>query len=1577
MIRKLLFLVLFVTFSSYTGFGQALLPVYNTDPTIPQIGWTYGGGVDTPTNNFDCTGNNVIRFNNTNNEFAFVNYASAATNVSFNIQRNSAHAKTLLVEESVDGITYTTVATVTNAQVTNNNTTYTLNYALNTTSRYVRFNMTARSGGAYFLDAIAVYNTTAPTCGACTGTTTAFYDSGGAGGNYSNNEDLTWTFYPDGGPVTATFTFFDLEAGWDYLDVYDGPDTGSPLIGSYTGTTIPGPFTSTDPSGALTFVFDSDGSTTEPGWEATICGTATPPACTTPVAPTNLVFNTVTDVVINGSFTGSGANNYLVLMNTSGTPPTPPTDGVDYNIGNTSLGATVIDNDGNTNFTANGLTGNTTYYFYIYAFNDSGCSGGPAYSPTSLNDDTTTDPPTYCTPSSTSSSYYIDDFTTTGGTTNITHNNSGFSAGGYGDFTAMNVTQFPGGNINFNINHVGGTFETNIWVDWNNDLDFNDPSEKVFETTAYDNPVAGNFIIPGVAAGNYRMRVRSDWSNTDVDSCGHDDRSETHDYTLIVTPLNCISDPINVTANATTTTTATISWTAPAPPPGDGYEYIISTDNTTGTPGDDITSTTTNTSINITGLSAGTTYYVFIRGVCNTTDQGVWVTTSFNTGCTDLVNTPTVCPVIIDEATNNPFTANPFIADPTTQLDCDNGDVTLAAHANLRETTSYIVEKIAYPNPAPNYDFPLLGGSAQNINTDDVWADSATTIPFDFSFYGQCYDEFLVGANGMVTFDFDIEVDPDFPSTQLPSPEQYCGWEFTENLPSNLDTWDNYIFEQTIYGVYHDIDPTGMSGTPIKSRVIGTSPCRQVQISWNNIPMFGDSSRFYTGMIVLHETTNIIEVFIEEKRIENGDVFPWNDGNAIVGIQGVNANNNPNNPANEYTVAPCRNGLDSNWETVNEAWRFVPNGAVINPNTVTWYEGAIAPGNIITANADDTVTVSAENTYFAVTEYTVCGNTVTLSDEILVTDSRKTWMGYIDDNWYVDGNWEPNGVPTPLDCVVIPDITVSNIDYPIADVNNRPPPIPPPAASALNLTIASTARLEVLTDTKLVVTDWIHLDGILNIRDSGSLIQINEGAPNVNNNTGNGVMNMQRTVPTGVNGYDYIYWSSPTDEDFNVTDISSATGELIYEWNPTLDGIIHGDWIPASGIMQRGKGYIVRGLVSTNPVPANTAQFSGRPQNGVVTVPITRGTHNSGNYTSQGDALATNEDDNWNLIGNPYPSAISYTDFISANSFIDGTIYFWTHQTGPVFQNSPFYYDFIYNYSDDYIDNNYTGSNPPGFNGDIAAGQAFFVLMLDSPAAGTSENITFNNTMRDETLNNSQFYRANNTRQSNIERHRIWLDLISPNDIGTSILVGYIEGATNGNDRLYDGFEFAGSNVSFYSLIEEDKMSIQGRSLPFIDSDRVPLGLVIPQNGNYSIGINTLDGLFLNTDQTIYIEDTYMQVIHDLRVAPYSFNIESGTYDDRFILRYTNNSLGVDEFNSETAISISAPGNNYIKIKASNSPIQTITVYDVLGRQLYYKNAVNQLEFNIDNLYQSDGVLFVKALLENGQEKVQKVVLKH
>lgn len=98
-------------------------------------------------------------------------------------------------------------------------------------------------------------------------------------------------------------------------------------------------------------------------------------ACQAPAAQaTSLSFNTVATTSLNGSFTASvSATGYLVLRSTSATAPSPaPADGTTYTAGDTVGGATVVQAGTGTTFSDSGLTNNTTYYYYVYAYN-TGC----------------------------------------------------------------------------------------------------------------------------------------------------------------------------------------------------------------------------------------------------------------------------------------------------------------------------------------------------------------------------------------------------------------------------------------------------------------------------------------------------------------------------------------------------------------------------------------------------------------------------------------------------------------------------------------------------------------------------------------------------------------------------------------------------------------------------------------------------------------------------------------------------------------------------------------------------------------------------------------------------------------------------------------------------------------------------------------------------------------------------------------------------------------------------------------------------------------------------------------------------
>jgi len=130
------------------------------------------------------------------------------------------------------------------------------------------------------LPAAATYNMGNGTITSCGGT---FYDSGGSAGAYGNSQNFTQTICAAtaGQCVSLSFTSFNTEANFDFLNIYNGPNASSPLIGTYTGTNSPGTVTAT--SGCITLVFTSDGIITAPGFAATISCVACPSTapCTT------------------------------------------------------------------------------------------------------------------------------------------------------------------------------------------------------------------------------------------------------------------------------------------------------------------------------------------------------------------------------------------------------------------------------------------------------------------------------------------------------------------------------------------------------------------------------------------------------------------------------------------------------------------------------------------------------------------------------------------------------------------------------------------------------------------------------------------------------------------------------------------------------------------------------------------------------------------------------------------------------------------------------------------------------------------------------------------------------------------------------------------------------------------------------------------------------------------------------------------------------------------------------------------------------------------------------------------------
>ena len=495
-------------------------------------------------------------------------------------------------------------------------------------------------------------------------------------------------------------------------------------------------------------------------------------------------------------------------------------------------------------------------------------------------------------------------------------------------------------------------------------------------------------------------------------------------------------------------------------------------------------------------------------------------------------------------------------------------------------------------------------------------------------------------------------------------------------------------------------------------------------------------------------------------------------------------------------------------------------------------------------------------------------------------------------------------------------------------------------------TVNDGAVVTVLSNHTMTIDNQVDVasGALLKFNDAASLVQINSGAINSGN-----IEVIRDTKP--VKRYDYTYWSSPVTPQ-SLYDLSpeTAVGKY-YKFDAVLD-----NWVIVSSatIMEKGKGYIVRApqTYSITVPQVYTAKFIGVPNSGDVKVPVQKGTTK------------------FNLLGNPYASGLDAGLFLSdpANSAaIGGTIYLWTHTTS---RNASREYA-----EGDYAKWNLTGpvkatspnaSMPTGI---IASGQSFFVE--GAPGIGAS-NAVFKNYMRAVSGNNQFFRQSGPLANSHVTKHRFWLNIQNEEGAYNQMLLGYISGATNEYDRDFDGKDFGDNVVKLYSILEDDKLAIQGRALPFQDTESIPLGYEATTAGNLSIALEQFDGVFQN--QNIYLKDNLLEVTHDLKTAAYNFSTAVGAFDNRFEIVYKSEFLNVENptWNDKT-VNVYKKDSKII-INAGNDSIEEVRLFDLQGRLVYEKENINTVQTEINGLPASGQVFIVQVKNAEGDKITKKII---
>lgn len=217
----------------------------------------------------------------------------------------------------------------------------------------------------------------------------------------------------------------------------------------------------------------------------------------------------------------------------------------------------------------------------------------------------------------------------------------------------------------------------------------------------------------------------------------------------------------------------------------------------------------------------------------------------------------------------------------------------------------------------------------------------ALCLPCHFHsvFFGTKYTQCLIGSNGELGFDFTYANGP-------------ITWTYGA-IPSAQSGEIGSI-------MYPYMDIYFPDGGTIYTATYGSAPCRVFVVSGDSCSYFDGGlcpTQYITSQVVLHESTNQIDVNIKHKDV----CTAWNSGNSTLGIENVAG-------TIAYPV-PGKNATD--WSADSLSYSFIPAGNSNNSITYAWYDTAT---NTLIGTTDSLIVCPLVTTTYRlhITSFTSC-----------------------------------------------------------------------------------------------------------------------------------------------------------------------------------------------------------------------------------------------------------------------------------------------------------------------------------------------------------------------------------------------------------------------------------------------------------------------------------------------------------------------------------------------------------------------------------------------------------------------------
>jgi len=511
-------------------------------------------------------------------------------------------------------------------------------------------------------------------------------------------------------------------------------------------------------------------------------------------------------------------------------------------------------------------------------------------------------------------------------------------------------------------------------------------------------------------------------------------------------------------------------------------------------------------------------------------------------------------------------------------------------------------------------------------------------------------------------------------------------------------------------------------------------------------------------------------------------------------------------------------------------------------------------------------------------------------------------------NWNQTATWLLGEIPGTAENVIIANtVTVTNT--------------PGNAARCNELTIENGKSLIIGSTGALTVDDAFTNFGVCTIQSdassTGSLI--NYGSISGND------LSLQRYISAwsdATHGWHHL--SSPVLEQFIqpefVPNPPSASQDF-YKWDETSTTTPwinsksnSGSWNSSfESKFADGVGYLV--AYQTN----QTKTFSGAPSTSNIS-------KSSLSYT------AGNSNSGWNLLGNPFTSALIWNQNNWALNKIDGVAKIWNESTAT-----------------------YT---------DVAQGeiipvtQGFMVHVSDDP--GTGGSLTIN--ADDRTHNDQNWYKSSEVNKIKITAYD------TENNTAQESIIRINANATSGFDTDHDSRFLLGYGPQFYSVIAEANLSTN--SIPGITSSvTIPFSFIKNNSSTFYIEAEGIDNL--EPHETVYLTDTktnHTQILND--EPRYDFISEEGDIAERFIIHFSP--LSVNEITIENVNVFSL--NNCIEVRTNKPIMGIVRIYNIAGQLITTSQLVNESSGSI-SVPNYKGAAIV-SIITSKQAITKKVIIR-